>query len=29
MSEEHFVQLVQDNDGFEFYQAFQNDVELP
>ena len=29
MSEEHFIQLVQDNDGFEFYQAFQNDVELP
>ena len=27
MSEEHFIQLVQDNDGFEFYQAFQNDVD--
>ena len=27
MSEEHFIQLVQDNDGFEFYQAFRNDVD--
>ena len=27
MSEEHFIQLVQDNDGFEFYQAFQNDFD--
>ena len=27
MSEERFIQLVQDNDGFEFYQAFQNDVD--
>ena len=27
MSENRFIQLVQDNDGFEFYQAFQNDVD--
>ncbi len=27
MSENRFIQLVQDHDGFEFYQAFQNDVD--
>ena len=28
MSEDRFMQLVRDNDGFEFYQAFQGDVDL-
>ncbi len=27
MSENRFIQLVQDHDGFEFYQAFQDDVD--
>ena len=27
MSEDRFVKLVQENNGFEFYQAFQNDVD--
>ena len=27
MSEDRFIQLVQEHDGFEFYQAFQNDVD--
>ena len=27
MLEDRFIQLVQDNDGFEFYQAFQGDVD--
>ncbi len=27
MSEDRFIKLVQENNGFEFYQAFQNDVD--
>ena len=27
MSEDRFIQLVQENDGFEFYQAFRDDVD--
>ena len=27
MSEDRFIQLVQDNDGFEYYQAFRGDVD--
>ena len=27
MSEDRFIQLVQDQDGFEFYQAFRDDVD--
>ncbi len=27
MSEDRFIKLVQDNDGFEFYQAFGGDVD--
>ena len=27
MSSEQFIKLVEDNDGFEFYQAYQNDVD--
>ena len=27
MSEERFIQLVQDNDGFEYYQAYRSDVD--
>ena len=27
MSEERFIRLVQENGGFEFYQAFSNDVD--
>ncbi len=27
MTDDRFIKLVQDNDGFEFYQAFQNDVD--
>ena len=26
--EERFVKLVEDNGGFEFYQAYRNDVDL-
>lgn len=27
MSEDRFIQLVQDNDGFEYYQAYWGDVD--
>lgn len=27
MSEDRFIKLVHENNGFEFYQAFQNDVD--
>ena len=27
MSEERFMKLVQENDGFEFYQAYRDDVD--
>ena len=27
MSEDRFIKLVQDNDGFEYYQAFRRDVD--
>ena len=27
MSEERFMKLVEENDGFEFYQAYRNDVD--
>ena len=29
MSEERFIKLVEENDGFEFYQAYRDDVDLP
>lgn len=27
MSADRFIQLVEENQGFEFYQAYQNDVD--
>ena len=27
MFEERFIQLVEENGGFEFYQAYRNDVD--
>ena len=29
MFEEHFIQLVEENGGFEFYQAYRGDVVAP
>ena len=29
MFEERFIQLVEENGGFEFYQAYRNDVLTP
>jgi len=27
MSSEQFIRLVEENDGFEFYQSYRNDVD--